>query len=363
MLSPSLESLRWLAVASLAVVLAIWCAVLVLHAVLRRRQSTRDASANAIALEFASLLMGRTAPDSLLGRLDGSTPEVMWDALERFSDNISGEEWTAVSDAINGHPFVLAERSRIQRGSTSRRALAARRIGMVNAAAHRGLLHEAMVAGPLVVRLSSVLSLARAHDVGALRWLMRKPDALDPLGKHLGVAILKRFGPRHRSLLRRSIECDRADHALEVAAIEVLGIWKDTRSRVILEGLLTRGALDARVSSARALGRIGSRESLRVLQAAASDEAWQVRAQVARALGGLRSPEAVPTLALLVRDTAWWVRRNAAYALVNHGEPGRAALYRIAELGHDAFAREMAIEVMQADLWDRHSPGGLERVG
>jgi HEAT repeat protein len=55
---------------------------------------------------------------------------------------------------------------------------------------------------------------------------------------------------------------------------------------------------------------------------------------------------AVPPLAQALTDSSWWVRRHAAYALMALGEDGPEALRRIAASSPDAYARDMAREVL-----------------
>jgi HEAT repeat protein len=82
------------------------------------------------------------------------------------------------------------------------------------------------------------------------------------------------------------------------------------------------------------------------------DEAWPVRAVAAWALGriaaagGPGAPAALEPLAARLGDRAWWVRRHAAYALWELGEPGRAALGRIADSSTDPYARDIAREAL-----------------
>jgi HEAT repeat protein len=362
-----LDSTTHLLMAGLAALsilaLALAAAVLVWHRWTTLREARVAQDSHALALWFARFLSGQVDAGTFVPTAAGARPEVFWAAVETFADSVAGEEWARLSALLLGLGHVARERHRLVHGRAWPRALAARHLGMLDDPASRELLRRTMAAGPATVTLMSALVLARLHDHAALVWLLDHSETLERLSRHQLVALIKRFGPDSLPTLRFGLAAADFQRPSGLAAVDVLGLWRDTESRLPLEALMKDGDREARIAAARALGSIADPDSLDALCAALRDDAWQVRAQAARALGGLGAPAAIAMLAPCLRDLSWWVRRNAAYALGSLGDAGRAALSGIASGSDDPFARGAANEVLQALEWDRESPGGVSRVG
>jgi HEAT repeat protein len=97
---------------------------------------------------------------------------------------------------------------------------------------------------------------------------------------------------------------------------------------------------EVRTAVARALGLYPGSESVEALRRLAEDRVWQVRAQAFQSLGKIRAP-LLELFQQALRDPSWWVRLRGALALSRAGPGGRDALLK-AEVGGDAFARDMA---------------------
>uniref|UniRef100_A0A832I0F3 HEAT repeat domain-containing protein n=1 Tax=Eiseniibacteriota bacterium TaxID=2212470 RepID=A0A832I0F3_UNCEI len=283
-------------------------------------------------------------------------------AVESFAATVGGEEWRAVSRVLVALDEPSAERRRLRHPIAWRRALAARRVGLLHDPDARPALRRAMERGPGIVTLAAALALARARDLEALRWLLDHPEATARRPRQQLVAVLRRFGPGAAPVVRDAVEAWSPTAAIHLAAVEALGAWGAREAGPWLERLLADGGVEARTAAARALGLLGDPAHEAALVAALDDYAWPVRAQAARALGALGAARAVQRLAARVHDRAWWVRRHAAYALAACGPRGRAALRALRRQRADRFARDMAGEVLQRVAWDRESPGGVDRV-
>jgi HEAT repeat protein len=362
-MEPRLSLVAQTALVGGSITLALAALTLVLQALLRRRVRSLERRVTALALDYTRFLTGALRADLLRATVAASPAAVVWGALERFADNIAGEEWARLSWEFESLAHVALERRALLRAAPWRRTIAARRLGMLDLPACRQALEASLDSSPPAVRLRVLLSLARLREPSGLRWLLLHPETLEGVAPTIAVAVLKRFGPSFAGAIRPSILPAEARGALVVAAAEVLGVWRDRPSRAPLEHLLDSQGLEERIAAARALGHLGERASAPRLITALADPAWQVRAQAARALGRMPAPEAVAALERVTRDLSWWVRRNACYALVAHGTAGFATLTSIAHSDRDRYAREMAIEALQALAWDTASPGGIVRVG
>ncbi|OGF13245.1 MAG: hypothetical protein A2W00_08480 [Candidatus Eisenbacteria bacterium RBG_16_71_46] len=313
-----------------------------------RRRRRHPASAPALVLAFARHLTGHLDAEPLRRIADSARPEDFWEALESFTDSITGSEWRRISRELHWVREVNREMERLQDRSPWRRALAARHIGLLAVPGTRAPLRRVMAKGPGLVTLTAALALARRRDGPALQWLLANPRATATRGRQQLVALILRFGPTAAEHLLRWIDEIPQESAIFFAAVEAIGALGEERARPPLETLLRGGPLEARVAAARSLGRLASPVSVPALMLALEDPAWQVQAQVASALGRIGDPIAVPELAARAADPSWWVRRNAAYALARHGAEGRATLEKLAATSPDRYAAEMAVEVHDA---------------
>lgn len=346
-----------------ALTLALAVAVLLWHRWSTLREARVARESHRLALSFARMLSGQLDA-AALRRIAADAPRpVFWAAVGTFADSVAGDEWVRLSAELRGLEHVRRERVRLERGGAWPRALAARHLGMLDDPANREPLRQAMARGPWTVTLTAALALARIQDHAALVWLLDHSDALARLSRHQLVALIKRFGPDALPTLRFGLAAADFERPSGLAAIDVLGLWRDSESRLPFEGLLQSGNLELRVAATRALGAIADPESAGPLCSALRDPSWQVRAQAARALGALGVAGPIPELARSLKDPSWWVRRNSAHAMGALGARGREALQAIAAHSDDGYARGAANEVLQALTWDRESPGGVTRVG
>lgn len=349
------------AVGSLAT-LIVAGAVLRFHAWNQKRMLVIRRDAETLAVQFARFVNGGLSAEALRELTLHEDPQVLWEALSAFSNNIRGNEWDALSVEFKDLPGVTHEIAMLEHRDTWRRALAASHLGLIHVPEATEALHAALARGPAEVTLAAALSLARMNDLPALDWLLEHPESTADYGRYQLVALLKRYEPRPTSQLRHVLHIGQIEMPIHYAAIEVLGMVRDLRSRRRLEALLLASSLETRVVAARALGRIGSSRSIPALQDALGDPEWQVRAQAARALGEIGRPEVGSRLAAGLGDLSWWVRRNSAYALAGLGPAGQTILATAAGRSQDRYARTICAEVLQALEWERENPGGIARV-
>lgn len=326
------------------------------------RWSPERTEAEQVMALFERFLLGDIGGDELLQTIHGALPESVWTAIEACAAGVSADEWAPLAARLLASPEVKRERRALRHLWSPRRALAARRIGMLEANEMRYPLRKAMMRGPERVTLQAALALSRLRDLPAVEWLLEHPRATAGRTRRQLVDLLVAFGPGAVPALRAALAGEKKGAPIHAAAIEALGAHADADSVRPLLAQLRQGALEARAASARALGRIGSPDAAPALIQALDDEAWQVRAQAARALGWMPGPANVAPLGGRVNDVSWWVRRHSAYALGRHGEAGRQALEAIERAEEDLFAAQIAREVLQALDWDEDVPGSFDRV-
>lgn len=288
-------------------------------------------------------------------------PADLWATLESLGDWLDPVSWSCVSEVLAELEVTGQEREHLKRGSPWRRALAAKRLGLLRDRAAIEPLRAAMAKGPAPVTFAAAVALARLRDLEALRWLLDHPDATSGRRRFQLVSLLSRFGPDAVPLLHEALRGWEPTAPIHLAAIEALGLWRGQVSVPLLLEELGSGSLEARVAAARALGSLADPSAAGPLVTALDDPAWPVRAQAARALGILRSGEALRGLVRRLRDEEWWVRRHASLALAELGEPGREALQAAAR-EEDSPGHDMAAEVLEALARERVHARGERHV-
>src|SRR5258705_327770 len=89
--------------------------------------------AEQVSTAFERFLARGIHGDELVETVTSARPEAFWAALEAFSDGASAEEWRRLGSALLHAPEVVREGRRLRSLSSWRRALAARRVGRLEA--------------------------------------------------------------------------------------------------------------------------------------------------------------------------------------------------------------------------------------
>lgn len=329
----------------LAVLLAMVALVSYLVRMHGRRARRRSRSQDRALLRAIRLFLDGAPSGPLVQAVESAEPGALWTALEFLSLKLTRPQWLRLSRALVKSRHAKAERQALADDSPWRRALAARRLGLLRSRASRRALRHAMKRGPEMVTFAAATALARYRDLRALRWLLAHDSALAHRHRNAMVALFRGFGRRGVSVLAGALE--RGTNArVELAIVDALGMSAAHQTRPLLEERLANGDLDIRAGAARALGLLQAIECATSLIAALRDEAWQVRAQAARALGRVRAPLATQALAARLTDPSWWVRHHAAYALRDLGDDGQGALRDVIATSSDPYARDMAEEAL-----------------
>lgn len=315
-----------------------------------------------LALLLARFSAGVLTDEEAYKAAAAAPPRTLWEALERFAHALTGEEWQRATRPLLGLDAVIAEQSALRHWSPVRRAIAARRLGLLHLPELSGALRTAMTGGPSLVTFTAALTLARWGDLPALQWLFDHPESTSRRRRDQLTALVRRFGAAAAPLTRATLEGWTIEAPIHLAGVDALGLWRDPESLPLLERLARGGTIDGRTAATRALGAMGDPVAASTLLAALEDEAWPVRAQAARALGRVDAQYAIEPLGFALRDRAWWVRRHAAFALAALGDDGRAALARHATQDSDPFAAEMAAEALEIGPHVLESAEGIDDV-
>ncbi|HYM80580.1 MAG TPA: HEAT repeat domain-containing protein [Candidatus Limnocylindria bacterium] len=348
-MSPALRDLALPVPLALVVFLAVIAAGMYAvraHARRERRHTRRRLSV--LTSTFSAFFDDRASAEDLRRAVRDADEGAFWSALEGISHRLSRKEWLRLSSVLERNRFSGLERRALRDDSPWRRALAARRLGLLRSKPARRALRRALVRGPELVTLAAAQSLARFGDRAALRWLLEHSGALARRTPPALIALLRSFGRNALPDLAASLGRDVANPNLERAIVETLGRARYRPARSAIEHRLGAAELDVRVCATRALGELQAIESATSLLVALKDDAWQVRAQAARALGRASAPVAIVALTARLSDPSWWVRRHAAYALAALGHEGRTALNQVAATSPDPYARDMAREALDA---------------
>jgi HEAT repeat protein len=187
--------------------------------------------------------------------------------------------------------------------------------------------------------------LGDARGLDALADMVRHPSRWAAL---LLSDVAQRIGEEGLVLLRRLITDDPRP-AVRATALDAVRIARDSGSIDRIRPLLAAPDKELRTRTIKALSEMGAVDAVPDILKLLGDDAWEVRAQAVKAVGRLGGDEQVfRALRWALSDPSWWVRVNAAQALASLGEKGQAVLSEVSRTSPDAFARDIAQQVMRS---------------
>ena len=206
-----------------------------------------------------------------------------------------------------------------------------------DAAIKLGIMQSEQAVSALTVAVQDHIDVVKFEAVRALGQL-KSPQSIVPLfdilehsenwaiGEMLEVLISFSDVAKGETLRRLS---SRGKPLVKLLLVQLCGLLRWIEAIPLLIPLISSPDVEIRISTVRAIGRIGNTSTAVHLLSALQDTHWEVRAQAAASLGLLQDGSALKPLSKALADKNWWVRYNAAKALWQIGERGINELQRI----------------------------------
>lgn len=131
----------------------------------------------------------------------------------------------------------------------------------------------------------------------------------------------------------------------QLAYIDTAGLKRHTSSLPFLEALTKHKDAEVRIRSLKAIHEIGVLKDVKKLEPFIDSSIWEERLMSARLLGRLPLDMTIAYLTRLIEDQNWWVRNQAAET-IRQAKGGKEQLKQIAETSKDAFAIDVANELL-----------------
>jgi len=252
--------------------------------------------------------------EALPSGLDRRRQEAVADLLGDYARLVRGPAHTRIVDYFEREGIVARELAALTGGrTTSRRAVAAQRLGDIASLSAVPTLLAALLDQQRDVRAAATRSLGRLRSAAAVEnivLVLVKGDVPAALARWALLQIGTEAVPRLRSLLASDVAEQRA------AAVELLGLLGGAADAGSAEERLHDSSAAVREQAALALGRLGSEHHVARLLSALDDRIPTVRAAAASALGRLRDPVATDALLEHACNDQFDVARAAARAAV-----------------------------------------------
>lgn len=331
------------------IVLGIAVVMLSLFAVItrliaNRRQARIEAQRQAMIAVVRPYLQGEASLADVARAAPGNRDVALGALLSAAADSPS-EQYPALHALAEHLGLPQRELAALHHRDWTRRAHAATRLGILRYPAAVPALIHALDDVMLDVRLAAAHALAQLKATEAVEPILRSLAL--PLAWPLQrcTEILFEMGTSVIEPLLAAQRGGRLPAPATTVVIRVLGMLHAVPAVPILLKYLKHTDTEIRVSSAKALGQIGTRDAAKPLRDALADAEWPVRSAAATALGAINDRDAIPALAAHLADPAWWVRFNAAQAL--YRLKGLAQLQAAMSSHTDKFARDISRQVLE----------------
>lgn len=279
---------------------------------------------------------------------------LMAEALLEVVGLIRGADRERLVDCLARQGVTDRLRRRLSRGRKAGRIAAAEALAVFpdvqTVEALQAALRRARDGDVRVAILTTLLDLEAAPP---LRTLLADIAAEGLQGSWLYEPIVRRAAAEAPTEALTAFSDPRLAGDTRAVLANALGAAGDYRAIEALMRGATKGALELRIASIRALGLLRHPAAEPALRAALIDPAWEVRSAACEAAGRIGLVQTTPQLVEALGDPAWWVRFRAGEALTVLGEKGVAALRLAARVDHDAVRRAASLALAERGLSER----------
>lgn len=232
-----------------------------------------------------------------------------------------------------------------------RRALAAYRLGHVNAlAAKAKLLRALRDENQMLVYCAAgaLMNIGNTDDVRkTLVLLMKNPK----LSEDLFAEILLGYGKEITYEMLKLLKIYKSLPALRLRMVDFLGYFPTPDAApYLIKCFQTSKNNEERLRLIKALGCLVTKKVALLLFKSLKDPNPLIRSQAAKGLGNFRNEKTIVPLSALLEDPNWWCRTHAAYAISKTGPAGIEFLENRLETTRNLSAKKIIRQVLNEQI-------------
>lgn len=327
--------------------LAIFTLIVVRRILTHRREIRLKRLAGNIEKDLLGVLTNPSAPAiRKVAETYRSRPDVLMNALIHFLETFQEEDRRPLKVIYD---LALRKRlaKRIRSPFSLTRLKAARPFILFSGPSDTEAILRLLRDRP-AVRLAAINALSRIPNRTAVSQIFQafNEDPSPNLRAYMNVffGLGTKIEPYVKEYLRRALPPSKLTLLIEIAGAVPLPML-----HLDLLGFVNHEDIEIRVSTARALGALGTPIPgvIAALDSLTQDAAWEVQAQAFKSLGRLGNLGSLDILTQGLFSPQWFCRRNAGFALAGLGTDGIQRLKRIAVQKKDEFASDMAQMVLE----------------
>jgi HEAT repeat protein len=267
------------------------------------------------------VLAGSAAPQVLSAQVRERDERDFLQFLSGYARRLRGEERQKIRELAE--PYLPGLSAKVTKGRPEERGLAVQALAGMGMPEHAGTVARALDDDSPVVAMLAARGLFRPGQEKYFPTVLRRLGRFTLWSRSYLASMLAGGGPLTAPLLRKMLADGREDPLVRAVATDALRVLNDLPSVEVAIEILQDEEQDDRelvTGCLRLVRQLGHREHLDsvVRFVTASDPI--VRAAAVGAIGALGGKEDVPILQSLLDDEAYWVSLQAARGLMAMGE-------------------------------------------
>lgn len=275
------------------------------------------------------VLAGTSTPEALMERVDERDTGDFLDFLSGYARRLRGQERRMVRELAQ--PYLPELVGELGAGSAERRGIAVKALATMGMPEYADTVARALDDPSPVVAMLAARGLFRPGQEEHFAHVLRRLNRFSVWSRSYLASMLAGGGPATAPMLREILEDEEADSVIRAVATDALRSLNDLGAVDIAARLVRDQDDEDRELVAgclRLLHHLGHREHLELVMPFVTASDPVVRAAAVAAVGALGGKDDVPILQSLLDDEAYWVSLQAARGLMAMGEV--ALLQRLA---------------------------------
>ena len=295
-----------------------------------------------------SVIEGETNVLVLIKSIKKSDYELFGEFLAPYLKDAKGHYYEKLAQIFRDVGLMESERYQLNHSIFDwRRALAAQRLGTVKPVEAINDLIKALYYPETGVSLNAAGALLKIGEPYLAKKAVLALLQNDQLTEELFVEILLSYGESIslKALIDMNLNKVKTFSRLEI--IDLIGYYfRVEEIPILIKRLNETTDYEETIHLIKALGNLGSEESMPYLITFLKSKSSVIRAQAAKALGTLKDERTLLPLSKILEDKNWWCRYHSTSSIYQLGGNGKKFLRNYLDETEDKFAQDMIVQFL-----------------